>query len=309
MGCLTGSRSANALARIPIEDVCTHRLPIWRMHAWRLADASSHDEWRSAECLCVIYYIDNLYSFGAHDAGAVSILVDAEKHLQERWGLQFGADSKMVMPVRGHEGPWAPHGDYKRVRVLPALGHHIADDASIEPCVTNTLAKMWGSFYGNIRRHTASLSFDDKVVLMDRAVTPQLLFRCPRWPWQLSTQARLNRAQNAMAAVIANLHPQPGESPAEFCIRRNGCASRIFAKKRWGDKWRHSLQTWSEHLLRPRNGASWAARLLAFHDRRWIQQRRLLHTSGRTSRTRTRNYTGKVHKRWDESVVEAASTV
>ena len=75
----------------------------------------------------------------------------------------------------------------------------------------------------------------------------------------------------------------------------------------WGTQHAQRVVTWAEHLKRPRNHYSPAARLYCWRDATWLQQRRLDPLIGGAARPGTRATSGPIHRRWDESVDIAAA--
>ena len=70
----------------------------------------------------------------------------------------------------------------------------------------------------------------------------------------------------------------------------------------WGAEHAERVVDWAEHLERPRNEASSAARLFLWRGPLWLQMRRL--ESG-VNRPMTRTTPGFLPKRWDEGIEEA----
>ena len=98
VGGLTGSRVAGAGGRIPVEQTIADRCRHWA-------------KWSFAGRITMSVYIDNLYSASNSAHGAVSIIQDAEEYLQDNWDLKIKPDSKIVMPVFGHDpGHWRHSG-------------------------------------------------------------------------------------------------------------------------------------------------------------------------------------------------------
>jgi len=300
VGGLTGTRTAGLLGRVPVEDVVQCRHQVWEKSCFKT------DE----DFLALAVYIDNIFSTGCDADAAVSILVDCETHLQQRWGLSISKDSKSFLCARGCPPPkseteeWAhTHGD-----TFAALGHTLADDGRIEPCLTATIASMWRSFYGNFGKTMRSAPLSDKLKLLNRAVLPIASYRMSRWPYQTNAAKRLDRTQTKMIRTLMRHQFEPGDDPATFAARRNRMAASVARRcGQWSQVWRKRVLDWSAHLNRERNHTSWAAKTLHYHGKHWLQEQRRIHATGASGsilagRTCTRAGRGIVHRRWHDGV-------
>ena len=73
----------------------------------------------------------------------------------------------------------------------------------------------------------------------------------------------------------------------------------------WGLEHARRVVDWADHLGRPRNSGSLAARLFSWKDARWLQTQRLDPDVGGHGRPGTRVCSGPVCARWDESIALA----
>ena len=305
IGALTGTRTAGLLGRIPVEDVIQKRHHIWEQFCFK-TDSSS---------LALATYIDNIFGTGSCAEDAVEILKDCELHLQNLWGLSIGIDSKSFMCAQGCSEPddqtkaWA----HEYGNTFKALGHILADNGSIQPCLTATLASMWRAFYGNHGKWLRDATLHTKVRLINRAVLPIASYRMSRWPYQMQAARRIDRTQTKMIGILMGLRFQPGDDPTSFAQRRNRAAGRVARNQgKWSAVWRNRVINWSSHLQRDINANSWAAKTLNYHGKDWLQQQRIIHATNQYSsifagRTGTRAAPGIVHKRWHDGVDSAQS--
>jgi len=305
VGALTGTRSAGLLGRVPVEDVIQQRHQVWEQYGFKT----------TTDVLALAIYVDNIFSTGSCAEDAVSILQDCEHHLLSLWNLRIGEDSKSFMCARGCSPPlpqtvgWShSNGD-----TFAALGHILADDGRISPCVSQTLANMWKSFYGNFGKSMRSAPLQIKLAQMKRCVLPIASYRMSRWPYQIHAAKRIDRTQTKMIRVLTRSKMQAGEDPATFVQRCNRSAS---AKAReqgfWSSVWRKRVIDWNDHLRREANRNSWASKILVYHDAEWLQEQRRIHAVGQqgsvtAGRTRTRAQKGIVHRRWHDGVDVASS--
>ena len=126
------------------------------------------------------------------------------------------------------------------------------------------------------------------------------------WPFQVTIAQRIHSTQCEMAARVMCARKKPDESPADFARRRNTAAGRFIAKDWWDVRYRNAVINWDAHLARPRNAATWPARLQSCQDADWLGFRRAVFSSGAVQRIRARILRGRVQRRWDEGVKVAA---
>jgi len=305
IGVLTGTRTAGLLGRIPVEDVIQKRHHIWEQYCFKTDD----------HAFSLATFVDNLFSTGHSVEEAVAILQDCELHLQLAWGLSIGRDSKSFMAARGAPAPdpeavdWA----YSHGATFTALGHTLADNGSIKPCCSNTIGAMWRAFYANFGKRMRNAPRQDKIKLLNRAVLPIATYRMPRWPYQRTAAQRVDRTQGKMLSIALGVKVMADETPAAFVRRRNLIVSQAATSAgRWSNIWKSRVSKWSQHLNRPRNGNSWAAKTLHYHGKEWLQQQRITHAIGQfgsmlAGRTCTRSFPGVIHKRWHDGVDLALS--
>ena len=89
-----------------------------------------------------------------------------------------------------------------------ALGHTLSDDGSIQPCLSNTLASMWRSFYGNFGKSMWQAPLKNKLGLLNKAVLPIASYRMSRWPYQTTAANRLDKTQTKMISILLGLRVQ-----------------------------------------------------------------------------------------------------
>ena len=194
------------------------------------------------------------------------------------------------------------------------LGHTVRSNGSIRACWDKTKRGLWRAFWSNPgARDARHLSLENRFHLLKRAVTPQFLFRCSRWPPQQQIAKELDSVQRKMAATIINTSRLPGEHVADYCRRRGRIAARKCKQEGlWSTQWLQRAMRWDEHLARQRNSGTWSARLRTFRDRDWFSQRRtsLLPqsmsiaspSSSLAGRTGTRAGQAKVNMRWHDGI-------
>jgi len=186
------------------------------------------------------------------------------------------------------------------------LGHVLQNDGSIRACANAAKRGCWAAFWANFSSKRArKLPLQEKISVMNRAVTPIYKYKCSRWPAQRCIAKEFDKVQNKMLAILMNVPRFPGEQPHEYVRRRNHMAScQARAGQRWSAIWYARVVAWNDHLKRPANARSWAAQTLEFRGRAYLQERRIANHSESSShgRTCTRSTRGVVHTRWHDGV-------
>ena len=301
IGGLTGSRTAGLLGRIPVESIVGDRKSLWRQWGF------SADE----QCFSMCTWVDNLFSASTSLHGAISILEDFEQQLESKWGMSIKPSSRACMRARGSEEMPIDGVKWPLVSEFVVLGHVLKDDGSIRPCWTRARTSMWRAFWANpATRESTYLTLNDRLGLLAKAVTPQLDFRCSRWPPQKQIADELDRLQRKMTAILMRV-PRHADEPIDVFVRRRGRLAASVCKRRglWSIHWFDRATKWDDHLSRDRNSQSWPARLRSYRDREWFLQRRIelaprngWSASSLAGRTDTRAFRGKVHSRWHDGI-------
>ena len=194
------------------------------------------------------------------------------------------------------------------------LGHTVQSNGSIRACWTKARTAMWKSYWANPGATAAqNLSVPNKLALMSRVVTPQISFRCSRWPPQRTVAVEVDTLQQKMTASLLRLPRLEGEE-ADSYVRRRGRAARKQCSHHglWSQQWFKRVIAWDEHLSRRRNFHTWAAKLRDYRGKTWLMQRRASFApstasidspaSATAGRTGTRSFAGIVHTRWHDGV-------
>ena len=148
---------------------------------------------------------------------------------------------------------------------------------------------------------------------MQRAVVPQLDFRCSRWPPQKQIADELDTLQRNMTAVLIRTPRLEAEETNDYFRRRRRIARNLCIENGlWSKRWFSRSLKWDQHLARPLNRHSWPAQLREYRGREWLMERRMSFApsvASRTSsasilagRTDTRAVRGKVHMRWHDGI-------
>ena len=163
---------------------------------------------------------------------------------------------------------------------------------------------MWKAFWANCGHSSLrSAPAKIKIDLLNRACLPLLDYRCSRWPPQPTFGTELDRVQLKMAAVLLRVGRRLGETPADFCRRRNRLAGDACAKLgRWSQVWRRRAVEWDDHIVRAHSPHSWPSLLRFFHDADWLNEQRFLRDPCGRRGTNTRMSLGRPNVRWHEGI-------
>ena len=185
---------------------------------------------------------------------------------------------------------------------MRVLGHYLEHDGSTDNCYNITVTQCWRAFFGNcVSKSSLRMPVTARLTLLQRAVLPILRFRWTRWPFTVSRGRLLDGVQRRMMGIILGIRMAPGETPEVFGRRRAGTISALQKKTgHWSKHWARAVVAWAEHLERPRNNKTWAARLSAVRPPDELAWRRQVF-----GRPQTRAASGFIRRRWWESIVFA----
>ena len=187
---------------------------------------------------------------------------------------------------------------------MPVLGHLISNDSSNQPCYRNVKKKAWGAFWRSAgSKAFKKSSLELKLKLMDRTVSPVVLYRSIRWPASTKTVNAVHSLQTQMIRILMATRKNELESVEAFVIRRNAAVGRIAKQRSWREITIKRQRNWQEHLIRDRNWQSPASKLLRWHNTEWLEWQRILHRPhSRASGTGSRLIWGPPLPRWEESL-------
>ena len=310
-GGLTGSRIASLLQRIPVEHSLLHCHESLRLCGLRCGSAR----------LCAASYIDNLYFPSRFGSSAVTNAELVEARLKNEWGLCIKDGSKQVVLSRGQRDDDIIGDEWTVEDTSDILERLVSGDNSIRPSFTHVKARLWKSFYANIRvKHWRKLGVCRRLQLIDRAVKPHLLFHSAAWPPQRQVASEVDRLQRKMVATALGLYREPAEDIAAFKRRVGRECSRAIATK-WSELWYSSAISWHDHLLRDwdkqrkhfddgvpaellSTNFAWSPALITTWGTEWVDAHRVYSNSGfkRVSRLFRRSCSGHVNMRWAEGI-------
>ena len=296
-GTLTGSRTAVAAGRIPVESVACKLVPDWLPLGVQTGPVT----------VMFASWVDNYYVFGSSLHNAVCMAETFEQMLLLHWGLMIKPDSRSVLSPEQPVDEW-DSDKWPRSLEVDILGHLVCCNSSPWPCWRRTEKSMWAAFWGNcVGPKARSLSLSDRCRMMDRSVKPLLTFRNSRWPWTRTLADSQDRLQRRMLSQFVRIERFPSEVAEVWNRRRMRMIAGIARDcGTWGKVHASRVLAWADHLKRPRNATSLAASLFAWHDVAWLEaRRRNPDLGGRTQRPGTRASSRHIVKRWDEALADA----
>ena len=304
VGSLTGSRTAGALGRVPVEQVM--RSLADRLNSWGFDVGRVHNFVGAS-------FVDNLYFASHSTGGALSAAELFATSLRRDWKLTIKPGSRVVMPVAGSPDweniddiadAWP---DWKFSYEFPCLGHVLAADSSAHACFAAAKASVLAAVARNFSRCSKrALGVQRKRILLDRVARSVIDFRCSRWPVSPSLSRALDSLQRRCIATIINLPREPGDDMNTWQRRRSrhaGLLARSWGT--WSDRHLARCRSWHEHLHRDRNASALPAIILLHKGQEWRCRRRLAMGSSRSDagRLASRVLT-HVHPRWEDSLQE-----
>ena len=297
LGTLTGSRSAVAAGRVPVESTACKLAESWKpLGVCTDSAAVTFASW-----------VDNYYTFGSSVSNAIRIAESFENELLREWRLKIKPTSRSVIGLDAQSDNEACRQKWPMHEEVEILGHIVAANCSPWPCFRRTERKMWAAYWGNcVGKQARALPLQQQCRMLNRCVQPILNFRNSRWPWTAGIADAQSRVQKRMLSHFLVVERWPCETLEVFYRRRMRSAANLAHRLGdWGTQHAVRVCNWAEHLERPHNHNSLAAILFKWHGASWLQNRRLNPDVGGALRPGTRSSSGFLHARWDEALNKA----
>ena len=306
LGSLTGSRTAGALGRVPVQSRLKQVEGRCQLF---VLDVGAVRGW------CGGAYVDNVYTMSHSLGGAIQLAEATAKGLADDWELQIKTKSRAVLTVEGSiesehiDQLLQQWPEWQHCRRFGCLGHRIAADCSCGPDVEACLKGIWGALVRNFsRRARESFALQAKHRMMLRVALPLFDFRCARWVPSVALGRRLDAFQRRCIMLVDGERRRSGEEPKSWYARRSRRAGvQARAMGLWSERQLQKATAWHDHLLReaarsegPRRPASAALR---HRDAAWRRAQRVAAGSqsseaGRLGRRRVTH----VRTRWEDGV-------
>ena len=136
LGTLTGSRSAVAACRVPVESSACKLAESWRTLGVMTDTAA----------VTFACWVDNDYAFGSSLSNAVVIAESFENELLREWHLQIKPSSRSVIGPDPHTDNEVCNQKWPMHEQVNVLGHLITANCSPWPCFRRTEKKMWSAY-------------------------------------------------------------------------------------------------------------------------------------------------------------------
>lgn len=305
-GTLTGTRTAGKMGSMPIKDALTFNREVFKQLAYEL----------EGDRFSGMSFVDNIYMPGNTVVNGVSAMRTLEGDLMCRWHLNFGEDSKSVMPARYNADAMttqqddeleAIHKEYLRVDTMKAMGCHVGNTGSIAADYEDLEAKLWKAFFANSGSAGArKLPKIANMRMLDRSCRSLVAHRVSHWPYQPHYAQKIGTLQNQLIADILNWRKRPSQTPADFSLKRAKEAAKF---KRylgaWSKLWADRVVTWNQHITddAAKPTPAFPGRLLKLRNSQCFEDRRNASGTGRPQ-TRSRAF-HHTHVRWEEGLAKA----
>ena len=123
-------------------------------------------------------------------------------HLRDVWGLHVKADSKRILTVKGAGDDILVGTHWIAEDVSDVLGWPIQADGGHSACWSRMLAKMWASFYSNVKaRGWRKLGMRRRLALLQRCVAPIVAHYAAIIPPQHAYGVKIDRVQRRMVSA------------------------------------------------------------------------------------------------------------
>jgi len=299
IGALTGSRTAGAIARIPVIDAMTQCASRILRFSFNLHGAT----------IPVMTWVDNLFWIGRSVRTATGTINHIGQVLETKWGLKLKPSSKIALIPPGTQDKLGDITGWAFATSFPCLGHHIDANGGIRTCFEAATRAAWRAFWANCCT-SIRLSPDAKFKLLSRSVQSVISYRLSRWPPSKYYMEQLEAMQRKMMTTIAHTRPLIGETWDAYHVRRSVIIRELFERNgSWVDFWIQRWQSWDAHLQRhPELPAS---KLLTYRNAAWLRAQRSTFAptfaissrswTSAAGRTATRAAPGFIAKRWSEA--------
>ena len=297
IGGLTGSRTAEVFARLPVEDAVSLHAQSWLDRGLGFQKQISIGTW-----------VDNAFVLSDSVNGATCLLNELEAYLSQQWALSIKPSSREFMAVWGAEDADESVDGYQNVKVFKALGHFVQYNGSVEICFKNAVNNAWRSFWGNVgKAHFKKFGVSIRLARIKRLVFPVVSYRFVRWPFSKTRAARLDRVQSEMTAIVLGIRKLEGETPQAYAHRRNThVRNAIPCTDRWSTVWAQRILSWHRHVLRNSMSACWVSKIWHIMTPESLELRRRDNSSGRPN---VRCIPGWGALRWTECIVRAKNHI
>jgi hypothetical protein len=271
---ITGSRLANLLARIPIQQAIMDSLPSIRRLGYPAGSTS----------LLVLTWIDNRFSAPRCALDACTILATIAHNLYTFWNLRVKLGSMHYLSVDPDDVHQLP--DWEQVDIMECLGHFISADGTIKSPFARVRALVWKAYFSKFRR-AALQHLDDEMITADisRHLQPVYLYRAASWPFQHVFADKADRLQ-AQIIAAATAVPRLDDEPADVYHKRRCKLANALAEAsgRWSLRWAAKSLTWRDHVKRNTSGLIWSSLLDSVFDEKYLRERRRIFVPRRSIR-------------------------
>ena len=304
-GLLTGTRTANVAARIPVGDVCQKLAPTLRRLGYPTPNGTH----------AVSSWVDNLTSLARNATDACAILEAVRESLKRDWQLDFKPSSMELLSVAPLEVVCM--NGYLVKEDLKLLGHFVSANGSLDYAWKEVRKRVYAALFSKFRSCNVSvLTLEGVAEEIQRHLWPILKYRSNNWPFRKDIAQRMDGLQTQCIAIAAGISPELDEPVEDFHRRRAktaGVAATL--RGRWSSIWAKQVCNWNDHNQRNSSGMLWGFNIMQVRPSSWLNEMRARFVPTVSSainpftieagRLGTRRRRGGPHRRWEDSVHDA----
>ena len=305
-GLLTGTRTANVAAKIPVGDACQLLAPALRELGYQ-TPAGVH---------AVASWVDNISSLAGSAADACQILDSIRDVLKSDWALDFKPSSMEILSVAPLD--LVVMNGYLVKDDLDLLGHYVSSNGKLDYAWREVRKRVFAALFSKFKScSVAILSLAGVAAEVQRHLWPIIKFRSNNWPFRQDIAQRMDNLQTQCIAIAAKIARESEDEPQEEFYRRRAKTAGVAATQcgRWSLLWAKQVCSWHDHNLRNSSGLLWATNVMQVRPSSWLREMRARFVPIRSTapspftseagRLGTRNRRGGPHRRWEDAVGDA----
>ena len=287
LGAFTGSKSAAALGRVPVEFAYMAARSDFGHLGFRIHDQAFYGA----------TFVDNLFTLGSSADKAVA-LMEVVLAFLAKWSLWPKATSLAV--ISNHDCdknvgrfPWS--------RSMLALGHTLSAHNEFHGEWARIRASLSAVVYANQKKRSfRRLCVGARLRSFKRMCDPRLRFFLTRIPFTEPVAQKLDQFQRRLIGVVVPTARMANETDLVYFARRSKLAASHQRKMGcWSRLWASLVKSWTQHL--ERHADTWCGTVHTWADTTWLSLRRAMFAG----QLRSRLWAGRPQARWSDGIVIA----
>ena len=260
-GSLTGSRTAGAWGRIPVEATLAKRNSEWQHLGFETCEGR----------LTMQTYVDNVYVAGESAEAAAIIVEDFGKHLQADWQQKLKASSMEILIPKGGSKDGVNVQRWHIVEHMNVLGNMMQHNGECNEAWGKAKHEARRRWFSNCCVKKASrLSATARLALVNKCLKPFLHYRMASMPFGKDRAAQLRRLQRWLVEQSLRVQKTVEEDVVAFVRRRHRLATKVMADKTWDVVWAKNTCALHEHVQRNTCSRLWACQLVKTRNMQWL---------------------------------------